>query len=296
MTYEEPLLTVAVLDYTKPVESRLCLESIKKHIRFKHRVVFCDNGSGEDYPVKFVREGLVDQLIINRESTGLGLGTRDIMNASFSSITMMMQNDQLFIRDFTEAEFYMLAATLGKQTPEGRVASITLAGRATPINVYGERAHIISTTFYKDMERRGALGYHGAGKYHSGGPWREAQVQEIYRSENLIHWMPPVAPWVRDNGVWGVRDMGDSGVYAHRTDSKALYVIVPPKVDTAKNPVYPKVSDEEFETIRKGEWQDGRIPEAEVKDSFDCWSGNELASRADEYIADLRRRFKEKRR
>lgn len=290
--YKDPVLTVACLDYAKPLESRLCLESIKRHVLVPHKVVFCDNGSGEDYPLSFVREGLVDQLIVNRDSTGLGLGTRDIMNASFSPYTIMMQNDQLFSRDLTQTDFDALTSQLGKDTSEGKIASINLAGKIAPTNTYAERSHLLFTTFYKQMERNGELGYHGAGKWHDG-VWREAQIQAIYKAQGLIHWTPPTVQWVQDNGVYAVRDMGiEGGVFLHRTDLKKCWVIVPPI--GPKNPAYPKMTETEFELAKRGEWEDGRIPEIETKDSFDCWSGSELAKRETEYVTDLRRRFKEK--
>lgn len=289
--YKDPLLTISVLDFAKPIESRLCLESIKRHVQVPHKVVFCDNGSGEDYPLSFVREGLVDQLIVNRESSGLGLGTRDIMNASYSPYTLMMQNDQLFARDFTEIEFHGLVGYLGVERDGGRVASINLAGKIAPNNQYSERGHLVFTSFYKQMERNGELGYHGAGKWHNG-PWRESQIQAIYAAQGLIHWTPSVHSWVRDNGVYAVRDMGESGVFCHRTDTKALWVIVPPT--GSKNPAYPKMEDIEFDIAKRGEWPDGAIPAQEAKDSFDCWSGSDLAKMETEYVADLRRRFKER--
>jgi hypothetical protein len=286
--YQEPLVTLSILDFMKPVESRLCLESIRTHVKVPHKVVFCDNGSGEDYPLQFVREGLVDQLIVNRESTGLGLGTRDCMNASFSPFTIMMQNDQLFARDLTQTDFDSLVSQLGQDTAQGKIASINLAGPVTEPGRYSERAHLVFTTFYRQMEHNGVLGYHGAGKWHNG-PWREAQIQAIYAAQNLIHWTPPTTQWVKDNGVYAVRDMGEGGVFCHRTDSKRLWVIVPPT--GPKNPDYPKLTAEEWEEVLHGRWPDGAIPDNEVADSFDCWSGSELTKMEMEYVTDLRRRF-----
>jgi len=291
--YKDPILTLGVLDFAKPIESRLCLESIKRHVQVPHKVVFCDNGSGEDYPISFVREGLVDQLIVNRESTGLGLGTRDIMNASYSPYTIMMQNDQLFSRDLTQADFDALTSQLGKDTAEGKIASINLAGRVAPLNTYTERAHLLFTTFYKQMERNGELGYHGAGKYHNG-PWRESQIQAIYAAQGLIHWTPPTIPWVSDNGVFAVRDMGDGGVFCHRTDNKAMWVIAKPKDIHSFNPSYPKLMDEERAFLMVQGWPDGQVPLLEQGSSFDCWSGTDLAKMETQYVADLRRRFKER--
>ena len=292
MEYRDPVLTVSVLDFAKPIESRICLESIKRHVKVAHKVVFCDNGSGEDYPISFVREGLVDQLIVNQGSMGLGLGTRDIMNASFSPYTLMMQNDQLFSRDLTQADFDALTSQLGKEINGKKIASINLAGKIAPANHYSERSHIVFTTFYKQMERNGELGYAGAGPYHHAGPWREASIQAIYAAQGLIHWTPPTTPWVSDNGVFAVRDEAQGGIFLHRTDLKKCWVIVPPI--GPKNPLYPKMTDAEFELAKKGEWVDGAIPEQEIADSFDCWSGTDLAQMETQYVADLRRRFKEK--
>jgi len=290
MTYQEPILTVAVLDFCKPHESRLCLESVKRHLKVGHKIIFCDNGSGEDYPLQFVREGLVDQLIVNRDSTGLGLGTRDLFAAVFSPVTLYLQNDQIFVRDFQEMEFVGLVNQFGAGDGTRKIGSISLAGQPCGPNIYSERAHLISTKFYKDMERNGLLGYHGAGKYHDG-VWRERQIQDLYAKEGLVHWMPPILPWVSDNGVYALRDMGEGGVWLHRTDTKALWVIIPPQT---KNPAYPKLTDEEFETAKRGEWVDATIPSQEAKDSFHCWDETELAKMEKQYVDDLRERFRRK--
>jgi hypothetical protein len=130
----------------------------------------------------------------------------------------------------------------------------------------------------------------GAGKWHEY-PWREGQIQEIYRKNNWVHFYAPQTSFVQDGGVYAIRDMDDGGVFLHRTDTKAVFVIVPPK---EKNSMYPKVSQEEFELMKAGKWQDGRIPEIELKDSFSCWQNSELVKHEAEYVADLRNRFENK--
>jgi len=289
VTYEEPILTVCVLDMAKPIESYMCLTSIKKHIKFSHHVIFCDNGSGEDYAAQYVKEGLVDQLIINRDSRGLGLGTRDLMSLAAGEYTLYLQNDQVLARDFWHHEFFELVKCLGGrvQTKDGlrEVMSISLAGYPCGEGIYSERAHIIRTKDYKAMEP--ALGYHGAGPFHNG-VWREAQIQNIYKGRYThLAWQPIV----QDNGVFAVRDMKDGGYWVHRTDLKTLTCIIPP---TVKDPAYPKLTDEEFTIAARGEWPDKRIPVAEIKDSFDCWSNTMLGQMENEYIKDLRRRVKAK--
>ncbi len=289
--YQEPRLSILVLDLAKPIETYFCLESIKRHVKVPHRVILCDNGSGEDYPLQLVRAGLADQLIVNRDSKGLGLGTRDLFAASFSRLSIYHQNDQVFVRDLTEADLDLMERTL-YQMSVPRVGSISLAGAPCGPDTYSERSHVILTNTYRTWEMGGMLGYHGAGVYHAG-TWREETIQKHYQKWGAVHAIWP-EPFVRDNGVYAVRDMGESGYWCHRTDTKQLWCIVPPKV---KNPAYPKLSDEEFALAASGGWPDGAIPAVEnnPQDSFRCWDATPLAQMQDEYVADLRRRVLAKR-
>lgn len=288
MTYSEPNLSILVLDYMKPIESRLCLQSIKEYVKIPHQVIFCDNGSGEDYPMQFVRDGLVDQLIVNRDSRGLGLGTRDLYSLTHSYWTIYLQNDQLFERDLTETEFYQIGSWMGGRDSRGKtVASISLAGAPCGVGEYSERAHLIRTSDYKLWEDRIPLGHYGAGPYHNG-PWREERMQSHYRSSSLTHLAWP-QPLVQDNGVYAIRGMNDKegGLWLHRTDNKRLWCIIPP---TRCNPAYPKFTDEERNIAERGEWPDGAIPELELPHSFSCWDHTVLGQMQEGYIKDLRRR------
>lgn len=279
--YTEPLLTVAVLDYCKPIESYHLLRSIKQFVQIPHKTIFLDNGSNEDYSLSFLREGLIDQLLVNRESLGLGIGTRDLINAVQSPYFAYVQNDQIFGAPLYAWDF----ARIQNELESPNVKSVSLAGFPCGEGIFSERAHVMKTAFYKSLE---PLSFGGAGKWHNH-PWREGQIQELYRQNGWLHIAGPHI--IRDNGVYALREMGDGGVWLHRTDTKFLFCIIPP---TVKNPAYPKVNDEEFALAAAGQWPDGRIPEAELKDSFDCWSGTPLAQMQDDYVKDLRRRFAEK--
>ena len=105
--YKEPELTYLVLDFLKEPETRRCLESIKAHTKFPHKVIYLHNGFFADvkHPQKFLAEGLCDQLIQTSKNTGLGIGTRDLFAASFSPYSFYLQNDQFLNRDFTQEEF-----------------------------------------------------------------------------------------------------------------------------------------------------------------------------------------------
>ncbi len=294
--YTEPQLAVLVLDYAKPYETHQCLASIKQHLKVPHTVILCDNGSNEDYPLSFIRAGLADQLIVNRDSRGLGLGTRDLYALTFAHWTCYLQNDQVFARDLTEAEFSTMTSWIGGQDACCQtVASISLAGAPCGDGVYSERAHLLRTADYKRWEQdtplSPRLGYHGAGPYHDG-VWRERQLQDHYALNRLTHLAWP-QPFVADNGVFAVRDMKEGGLWCHRTDTKQLWCIREPTMPGWAGPIgvaYPKLMEEERAQVLAHGWPDGQIPLLEQKDSFSCWDHTPLARMQDEYIADLRRR------
>lgn len=281
-TYTEPNLAIAVLDFAKPVETYMCLRSIRQFVKVPHTVVLCDNGSRENYFLQFLDEKLVDQVIINRDSRGLGLGTRDLFSLIHAKWTLYLQNDQLFFRDFADEHFNALTCILS----DNKTMSVSLAGAPCGENTYSERAHLISTEFYKHMEKTLPLGYHGAGKYHDG-VWRERQIQDYYKGNSFNH-CTYISPYVADNGVFAVREMGEGGLWCHRTDTKKAWCIRPPH---ARHPVYPKLTNAEYDLAATGNWpREGAIPEIERADSFDCWSQTPLGKIEQQYVDDLRRR------
>src|SRR3989338_11219459 len=112
--YAEPELSYLVLDFLKEEETRRCLESVKRHTKFSHKVIYLHNGPAE-YPARFLKEGLCDQLIQTSTNTGLGIGTRDLFAAPFSPYSFYLQNDQFLNRDFMQEEFRALVAMIGQQ-------------------------------------------------------------------------------------------------------------------------------------------------------------------------------------
>lgn len=265
-TYQEPALSILVLDFVKEAETRACLESVKRHILFPHKIIYLHNGIA-DYPIQLYRDGLVDQFIQTRHNHGLGVGTRDLVAACFSRYFLMLQNDQVIGRDFSAVEFDgLIHAVLGENINGQTIASVDLAGAVGGRGVYSERAHIMETAFYKQLETDGKLGTSGAGPYHEGA-WREAQIQEFYRENDYTHFTWP-NPLVIDRGVWTIRDVA-GGRVRMRTDTKAVWWLEPPKHPY----VFPECSELEWATAIDGKWIDGTIPQAylDKKQSFNCW-------------------------
>jgi hypothetical protein len=169
-------------------------------------------------------------------------------------------------RDFEQTE----AEALLKQVDVYRtgVGSVSLAGAVCGAGIYSERAHAISTAFYKQMENSPGLSAGGAGPFHHL-PWREGQIQDWYKERGLEHktnW-PPLAI---DNGRDAVRQNPDGSVWRHEPDRKGLWLVSGPVKDRY---VYPKFTPEEWDfVISTQSWPPGQIPEQEKAHSFHVWN------------------------
>ena len=134
--YQEPILSVLVLDFNKPVEARACLESVKRHVLCPHRVIYLHNGQA-DYPAAFLRDGLVDTLIQTSQNRGLGVGTRDLVAACFSPYFLYLQQDQILEHNLTADAAQYLFDLLDEEDEEGKVIrSISLAGPICGDGIY----------------------------------------------------------------------------------------------------------------------------------------------------------------
>lgn len=299
--YSEPEVSFLILDYNKPYETRILIESIKKHVKFDYKIIYLHNGIS-DYAWNFMREGLVDQLICTKKNNGLGIGTRDLFAASFSKYSIYVQNDQWLGRDFTKEELDGIILLFKKEVNGKHIHSVGLAGAPCGLHQYSERAHIIQTDSYKWLEEnlgsdhdpwcttewfgtRG-LPFGGAGPYHSF-PWREGWMQTFYEKNQLMMYTYQ-KPLFGDMGIYATRENPDGSLWVHRTDNKKLWNIVKP---TEKNPSYPKLRDEEWDLAIGSGWPDGKIPanENNEKDSFVCWP--KTSAEDAKYVTNLRQQY-----
>lgn len=281
--FPEPKVSFLVLDYKKPNESRLLLESIKKHVKFPYKVIYLHNGYSQ-HAQMFMQEGLIDQLIMTAENDGLGLGTRNLFAACFSPYTIYAQNDQILGRDFTEEELDYLINHLDMHTMDEKlVKSVSLAGAPCGDGIYSERAHLIETLTYREWENTYPMPHGGAGPFHDI-QWREGYIQSLYKKYGWTHYIYQ-NPMFVDNGVFALRENPDGSIWCHRTDNKKLWNIIKPK---EKYSSYPKFTDKEWDDVLTNGWPDGKIPENEIQNSFSCWDNTALGIREFEYIRDLR--------
>jgi len=268
--FPEPKVSFLVLDFRKPNESRILLESLKRHVKFPYKVIYLHNGNEKfTYHQDFLNEGLIDQLIITKDNDGLGLGTRNLFAACFSRYAIYVQNDQFLGRDFIEEEFEYIAQFLGMHDTRNLniVKSISLAGAPCGDGIYSERAHLIETATYADWENNYFMPHGGAGPYHNE-PWREGYIQSLYKKYNWSHFIYP-NPLFVDNGADAIRQNPDGSVWKHKPDTKRLWLVRGPIKEKF---IYPKFTDVEWDSVLSTQtWPDGKIPENEVKDSFVVW-------------------------
>lgn len=265
-------ISYLVLDYMRPVESELCLRSLRENTKFDCPIIYLSNGGRQDYVFKFYEEGLIDKLILNKENEGLGYGTTDLFKICKSKYAIYVQNDQYLGREYTEEELDKQIETLIdskmhmiKRRLEDlpNICSISLAGDQCQ-GKYSERAHIIETHFYNSIKTKPNG---GAGPYHHV-EWNEGFIQKFYEEKHLTHYIWPDILF-GDNGAWAYRKNPDGSEWRHRTDHKTLWLIKGP---VKEKYVYPKFNDEEWaDVLATQTWEDGKIPEQEKKDSFKVW-------------------------
>jgi hypothetical protein len=270
--YSEPQVSFVVLDFMKPELTAECLNSIRQHVKFPHKIVYLHNGPAP-YAYRFYEHGLVDHFVQTANNDGLGIGTRNAMAAVFSPYTVYWQNDQLMGRDFTQDELRILIGHLNSRrdriggTDSGsEVKSISLAGALVGHGIYSERAHFIETKFYREMEHSLPLSYGGAGPY-SHVMWREEQIQKYYKDRGYVHYTD-WTPMAIDKGVHTIRPAG-GGLVKMRTDTKAVWWIEPPK----ERYVFPEHTEMEWAIAMAGAWPGGKIPQIYLdrRESFNCW-------------------------
>ncbi|RTL02873.1 MAG: hypothetical protein EKK57_00930 [Proteobacteria bacterium] len=255
----DPKLTFLVLDFKKEQESELCLRSIRNRVAANYKLVYLDNGSGEDYPNRFRNENLADLVIQNPINTGCGNGIDQLVKVCETEYFCLVQSDQFVNYDLSEKNVTEILNTFSSLN----AFCIDLAGAQAGIGIYSERAHIMRKTDYLSIYRGedGKLG--GPGPFHAF-KHTEQYIQEYFKQNNIkvLHISPPV---FQDNGKWAIRELPCGGILKHSCDEKRMYVIKQP---LRRSEVYPPLNDSEWELMLSNKWIDGTIPEAWKPHSF----------------------------
>lgn len=257
----EILTTFCVLDYEKPEESRICLQSIKNNANFPHKVNLLCNGSKDyEYAISLYREGLIDKLILSNTNSGCGNGTVEIINTCETPYFFYIQNDQELIFSLNTNHINQFIDSFNQID----LGYIDLAGGQAGDQVFSERAGFFKTEFYKSIPKGEPNKLGGPGPFNDK-RYVESFVQEYFKVNSLkiIHYNI-----FKDLGKWSIRQMGD-GIYKHRCDSKEMNII---KLPTYRTEVYPPFNDLEWEMVLSGNWVNGTIPDNWKSHSFKYWN------------------------
>ncbi len=255
-------VSILILDYNKPEEARLCLESVQKHCKFEKEVVFYSNGGFQDYVIDFYQDGLIDKLVLSKKNMGLGIGTTDLLQLCRTEYFIYLQQDQYFYRDLTEHDLGILKGFL--EYPE--YGCISLAGSPCGLDIYSDRCHLGKTDFFRSMDEwEDGFPDKGVGPFWDGAEgYNENFIQRYFKEHKFL--APAInPPFVMDNGQWSIRENPDGSIFKHRPSTKQLWVLKKPEERQA----WPEgLTDFEWTLILEDKWEQGSIPENWKKDSF----------------------------
>lgn len=258
---DNKIVGFAVLDYNKPKETRILLESLKKHIKLKKyhpRVVLLSNGGQQDYILQFYQEGLIDELILKKDNVGTGYGTIDLMMyLNRTDQAFYIQNDHALICDITDEiidKFNELLENCQKYS------HIDVSGNQGN-GIYSERAQYVRTKFYNGIPKSGG----GPGPY-SHLKWSEQSIQEFCKEKGLGFIVTPI--FFANIGKWSVRQWECGTETRHRTDTKELEFTKLPKNGLSQTLIdFYSLTKDEVDVILNGNWG-FQIPENRKNDSF----------------------------
>lgn len=262
---ENILASILVLDFRKPEETRLCLESIQKFCNFHKKVIYLDNGSNQEYPWQFYKEGLCDVLICDHSSEGTGNGQERLFRNCITDWAFLMQNDQRLIYPINEE---MVKGFINLINTE-KLGYIDLAGAqaGNKPHQFSDRFGFINVDLYLSIYKgeKGKLG--GPGKYNFN-TYTEEYITRHFEKNNIK--VAHFQSLVEDLGKTSIREIGD-GLYSHRTDTKVLTVLKKP---TYKTEVFPPFSQQEWSQVLAGEgdwFTIGQVPEIWKNNIFRVW-------------------------
>lgn len=249
-----------ILDYNRPKESELCLKSIKNFVKFDHSIIYLSNGGEQEYIYSYYKQGLIDKLILRKENSGCGLGTRELFNDFDidSDFVFYIQCDQFMVRALYEKEVLSYVESIKENILYVDLASNQGHGK------YSERAHFINKNTYNQIPN--TIG--GPGPF-ANQKWTEESIQD-YMKENQLTFLTVNPPVFKDNGKISYRQFPCGGETMHFTDTKQLWILKPLKQKYLDWPNI-ELTDEEWGLVINNKWQNGSIPYKLKPHSFNYW-------------------------
>lgn len=260
--YKEPDMSILILDYLREKEAKLLIQSLKDNLKFNAKIIYLSNSPECDYAKKFLDDGDIDQLIINKKNLGCGIGTRQLFHACMSKWSLYCQVDQWLGKEFTADMFQHMVDYIGRN----HSFYCDLAGNQGH-GQFSERAFLIETKKYLDIP--GIDEIIGSPGPFANQKWGEKHVQEFMKENGLK--FCSYSPLFVDNGKVSRRTYPCGAETLHFTDEKRLFILKPFKQKYYDFPNL-QLTEQEWELALSGNWpSSGLIPEKDRGNSFIYW-------------------------
>lgn len=248
-----------ILDYNRPNELQMVIESIKKHVKLNYQIIVHANGGKQDYHYDLYQRNIINKLILNKENNGAGYGSVDLFNYCNTKYAFYIEGDQVIVRDFHKDEFNTWVSKIEKENYE----FISPVGMATQGN-FTQRAFFTDTMLYRELAKNMPCG--GPGPYSDKDTNENFTQQYLQKNNKLVNINPPLC---LDMGCFSYNINPDGSEWLHRTDTKEHWLVKGPVV--SKHP-YPQFNDSEWQSVLNTQLWNGGIPEKLKECSFKHWN------------------------
>lgn len=103
--YQEPLLSILVLDYLREKPAKTLMDSLKLNLRFKAKIIYLSNSPDCDYAKKFLDEGKIDTLIIHKNENSLDHCIKQLFSVSTTPFSIFCRSDCILSKQIFEPTF-----------------------------------------------------------------------------------------------------------------------------------------------------------------------------------------------
>lgn len=250
-------ISFLIVDFNRPNESRLLVESLHKHVKFEnYEVIFYSNGGIQDYVIDFYKKGLITRLILNQKNDGIGMAQPRLIEFCQTDYFINVQCDRYMSRDFSLEELNSMKHTFDDNKKLGAIDFCFN-------NIFSENAYMMNTNFAcKVPNHKGG----GPGPFYFLGEGSETSTYNWIIKNKL-----EVKKWpyklFDDSGMYAVQELPCGGIFKKRTDTQQLTIIKKPLKKYNEVPGL-RISDKEWEQILNGTYINGTIPDGHKKDVF----------------------------
>lgn len=243
-------ISILILDYNRPQNLYMCLESIKQFVKFKCEVNVLINGGDPNPAYNLFLNHIPSRITFSKQNEGSSLGILRLVQSCSTKYFIFLQSDNMFKREFSQEEVDQMIQNLERD----EVGAIDLTGMVPEGCQFSERAFIMKTDLYLSQDE--ITGY-GTGPFFNPKELNSEQVitNFIYKNGKMVcGWRPYI---IQDIGKYAIFETPCGGIFKRRCDTHQIWVIKKPE----KQIDLFSLNDEEWKIILEGRWVGGSIPE-----------------------------------